>query len=236
MKHAIIVPVTFDKLPDTIAVIAPLFGVALFALPSYYGVLKQRKVLGLVILVALGAFALAFETLALKIGVPYGDFSYTDALGSKLLGTTPWIVALAYPPILLVGFWFASKFTRSFARVILTAVFATMIDLVLDPATVKLEFWMWDSPGPYFGVPIINFVGWLVSGFIGGLILHALWGKSERVKAPVAYSGLAVLLFWTGVNAGVGQLVPFGIGILFSIVVLVVLILEKQQFKNEHSS
>jgi len=225
--------VNVENVPDTIAAIAPMIGILLFALPGYIGVLKQKKVVGLLIIIILGIYALAIETIAIKTGFPYGNFTYTDVLGAKLLDTTPWVVAFAYPPILLFGFWFASKFTRKFGRVIITAIFATLVDVVLDPATVKLQFWAWDTPGFFYGVPSINFAGWLLSGLIGGLLLHILWGKSQRVKAQVAYSGLAVLLFWTGVNAGIGQHIPFAIGAFYSLVIIGVVLLEKQQFKNE---
>lgn len=217
---------------DAIARVAPVIGIVLFALPSFVGIVRQRKFIGLVIFVVLGVFALAIETFALKTGLPYGDFSYTDTLGSKLFDTTPWAVALAYPPVLLSSFWFASKFTRSFGRVVITAILATLVDVVLDPATVTLQFWSWETPGPFYGIPIMSFIGWLVSALLGGLLLHILWGKEQRVKAPVAYSGLAILLFWTGVNAGVQQYIPLGIGAVYSLVIVAVLILEKQQFKE----
>lgn len=221
------------NIPDAIALIAPLIGITLFALPSYIGVLRQKKFMGLVILIVLGLYALAIETFAIKTGLLYGKFTYTDTLGPRILETTPYVVALAYPPILLFGFWLASKFTRSGGRIVIAAILATLVDVVLDPATVKLQFWQWETPGPFYGVPIINFIGWLISGLIGAAILHYLWGKDKRVKAPAAYSGLAVLLFWSGVNAGVNQLTPFIVGVIYSIVVIAVIFLEKQQFKNE---
>lgn len=222
-----------QNVPESIASIAPLIGIVLFALPSYIGVLKQKKFLGLVILAALGLYALAVKTLAVKTGLPYGNFHYTDTLGQKLFDTTPWVVALAYPLVLLISFWFASKFTRSFGRVIIAAILATLLDVVLDPATVTLQFWEWETPGPFYGVPIINFIGWLATSFIGAVLLHFLWGKEQRVKASLAYSGFALLLFWTGVNAGVAQYIPLGVGTVYSLAVLIVIILEKQQFKEE---
>lgn len=224
-----------EKVPEVIAAFAPLVGIALFAVPSYYGVIKQKKLVGLLILIILGLYALAIETFAIKTGLPYGEFSYTNALGPKLLDTTPWAVALAYPPILLIAFWFASKFTRGFGRIFITAIFATLVDVVLDPAVVSLDFWAWESPGAFYGVPLINFIGWIVTSLIGATFLHAIWGKADRVKAPVAYSGLAVLLFWTGVNAGISQVIPLGIGAIYALVVLAVIILEKQQFKDDHA-
>ncbi|MDZ7786378.1 MAG: carotenoid biosynthesis protein [Candidatus Saccharibacteria bacterium] len=223
-----------ENVPNVVITFAPLVGILLFAAPSYFAIIRQRKLTGIIILVALGIYALAIETVAIKTGLPYGEFTYTNTLGPKLLDTTPYAVALAYPPILLMGFWLASKFTRNFRRVFIAAIFATLVDVVLDPATVKLEFWSWAEAGSFYGVPWINFIGWLLTGIIGATILHFLWGKAERVKAPVAYSGFGVLLFWTGVNAGIDQKVPLAVGAVYSLIILGIILLEKQQFKNEH--
>ncbi|MDZ7744569.1 MAG: carotenoid biosynthesis protein [Candidatus Saccharibacteria bacterium] len=219
---------------QSISAIAPIVVMSLFALPAFIGVLKQRGfLLGTVILLVLAGFTLAYETLALKTGLPQGTFSYADGLGPKLLETTPWTVIFVYPPILLGAFWFASKFTKGFGRVILAAIFATVISLVLDPAHVKLQLWQWETAGPFYGVPIINYIGWFIKGFIGGWLLHLLWGKHHAVKASIAYSVLAVLLFWTGVNIGIDQWIPVGVGALASLVLLIVLILEKRQLRRE---
>jgi bisanhydrobacterioruberin hydratase len=99
--------------------------------------------------------------------------------------------------------------------VALTALSAVAIDLVLDPAAVNLGLWGWENPGFYYGVPLINFFGWLVSGAIGALILQAYWGKHPAPKG-LAYSGLAIVWFWTWTNLWLGQILPFVIGLAIS--------------------
>ena len=47
----------------------------------------------------------------------------------------------------------------------LTATFAVLYDLYLDPIAVHLGIWIWSNPGPWFGVPIGNFVGWWLITF-----------------------------------------------------------------------
>lgn len=223
-----------QSLTDSFGMYIPLLGALLFALPSYLGVFKQRGGLGIALLVILSLLAIGIPTAAIKMGVPYDSFTFSNALGPKFLGTTPWSIALIYPPLLLVAFWFASKFTREFGRVVIGSVLVLLIHLVLDPATVKLELWQQEVGGIFYGVPFINFVAWFFVGLAGMFLLHVIWGKEERVKAPVAYSGFALLLFWTGVNAGVTQKIPLGIGTIYGLIVLAVILLEKQQFKDEH--
>lgn len=44
--------------------------------------------------------------------------------------------------------------------VMLDALFVLAIDLFMDPLEVKQGAWTWIRGGPYFGVPLGNFVGW----------------------------------------------------------------------------
>lgn len=214
---------------ETIVGFLPVVAVVLFALPAYIGVLYQRGFLkGLAIIVILSVFALVSGTLALKTGFPYGNFSYGDVLGHKLFGTTPWILAFAYPPILLAAFWLAGKFTETAWRIPLMAIFVTLIDAVLDPAMVTLEFWKWENAGPFYGVPIINFAGWLLNGLVAGLILHKLWGKKSPTVS-IALGGIGMLLFWTGAAIGTELWISSVIGVIVSMSLLIVLYAERKQ-------
>lgn len=196
--------------------------VVLFALPSYRAVLlRQGWRRGAVLLVVLGLYAVIIESSAIHTGFPYGSFVYTDVLGNKVFGLTPWTVAFAYPPILLLAYWFARsmKLSSDWRLYAVIALTATAIDLVLDPAAVRLGFWYWDSPGVYYGVPVVNFLGWLLSASVGGMLLHRLWGSKNAVPVAVAYSGFATLWFWTAANLWLQQWLPAIIGIVISTII-----------------
>lgn len=205
-----------QPLKPEMAIVSSIF-VVLFALPSYWAVVHTkgwRK--GLIILGSLGFYALLIESSAINTGFPYGDFIYNDLLGQKVLGLTPWTVAFAWPPILLLTYWFARKRhdeNEKFKIWFSTAFDAMMIDLVLDPAAVNLGFWNWREPGFFYGVPLVNFLGWLLSCFIGAILLHYLWG-TKKVPVALAYSGVAILWFWTVANIFMLQIIPAFIGLL----------------------
>jgi bisanhydrobacterioruberin hydratase len=205
-----------QPLRPEMAVVSSIF-VVLFALPSYWAVTKsQGWKRGLIILGTLGFYGLLIESSAIHTGFPYGDFIYNDLLGEKLFGLTPWTVAFAWPPILLLTYWFARKRhneNEKFKIWFSTAFDAMLIDLVLDPAAVYLGFWNWREPGFYYGVPLVNFLGWLLSCFIGAVLLHYLWG-SKKVPDGLAYSGFAILWFWTVANIFMMQIIPAIVGLL----------------------
>src|SRR5690606_22390054 len=108
--HAIIVSMNIKKIKGSTVAIGAIVSVSLFALHSYIGAIKQAGLLkGLLIILSLGVFILGVETIAVKTGLPHGKFVYGESLGYKFIGTTPWVVAIAYPPILLGAFWLARK-------------------------------------------------------------------------------------------------------------------------------
>lgn len=207
--------------------------VILFALPSYISTIRQRGIfLGLLLLSLLGVFAIAFETLAVKTGIPYGKYTYDTVLGNKVLGGAPWTIGIAYPVLLLAAFWLASKIYRGFLRPFLTAAFTAATTVVLDPAAVKLQLWKWETPGHFYGVPLTHFIGWAVAGLAGAWFIQMFWGDRD-VKRGLAYSGLLMMVFWTGVNLGINQFVPAAAGAAISIVMIALMILEKRSSKKD---
>jgi bisanhydrobacterioruberin hydratase len=195
--------------------------VLFFALPSYLAVVRlSGKKRAAVLLGLLGLYALFIESMAIKTGFPYGEFVYKDVLGNKIFSLTPWTVAFAYPPIILLTYWFARKrhaVHRTYKILFSTAFDAMLIDLVLDPAAVKLGFWYWDGGGFFYNVPLVNFLGWILTASIAATLVHAILRKQKNIPHAFAYSGLMVLWFWTWVNIWLGHIWPsiLGCGLLW---------------------
>ncbi len=164
---------------------------------------------------ALGIFAIAIETIVVETGFPYRRFSYGEKIGGKIFGAVPWTVPFAWTPLLLAAFALAWRWSRratqstqtrraqgknSIAVIIGSALLVTALDGVLDPGAVAQGFWQYQNPGSYYGVPLSNFAGWLLSGALGALILLAF---VEHVTEPpptgLLGSAFLILLFWTSV-------------------------------------
>lgn len=171
----------------------------LFALPSFVAAVRwlgPRNGLGA--LAFLSLLAISIESFGVATGWPYGAFSYSSALGPKVLGLVPPTVPFGWIPLVLAA-WTISSTRRRF----LTALAVLVgFDLIFDPAAVALGFWRWDVPGPWFGVPWINFFGWAVSGSIGFAVLAAYAHGRPVPPAlrPWLMSGAAwILAFAAGV-------------------------------------
>ncbi|MCA9332428.1 carotenoid biosynthesis protein [Candidatus Saccharibacteria bacterium] len=221
------------QISGSTAYFASVIVLILFALPSFIGSVKQSgPIRALLLFVSLGLLIIGFETLAVKTGIPYGKFSYNSVLNFRLFGTTPWIVALSYPPIVIGAFWLARKVSIGVLTPLFTAIFTTLTYAVLSPAMSKLTLWQWENPGPFFGVPIRSFIGWFVCAFIGAMIVNSIWGESESRRIS-AYSWAAIVLFWSGVNLGIGNIIIGFAGIGAYIFMLALFVLEKRNQNND---
>lgn len=227
-----------DQILSTVTVSATAIVIVLFALPSYIGVIHQKGLArGLTILAVTSLLFLLILGGAKQITFPFGNYTFADALGYKVGGVVPWTTAFAYTPILLAAFWLANKITSGVGRILLSAVFLTGMNAVIDPALAFMGIRTWESGGPFYAVPILNFVGWLVTGLITGAVLQSIWGKSEDDQEPevgrsVAYSGFAIVWFWGGVNLGLNQWIPAAIGLTTGVLLLVLMYVERRRLQK----
>jgi putative membrane protein len=113
----------------------------------------------------LAAATAVAERVGTATGLPFGRYHYTGALRPQV-GGVPAIVPLA---------WFAMAVpardaahaalghrSGRVARVALGAGALTAWDLFLDPQMVGEGYWQWARQGRYRGIPLSNYVGWLL--------------------------------------------------------------------------
>lgn len=219
-----------DQYLSTLAPVSAALAILLFALPSYVGLIRQKGLMhAFLAIVAISGIFLGILALAVKLTYPFGDFSFGGALGYQIGGLVPWTMAFAYTPLVLAVFWLSSKVSKSGLRVLLAGLLFTVVNAVLDPALAIMGLRSWENGGPYYGVPIINFGGWFVCGLITALVLHKIWGKEVAVRRSLAYSGFAIIWFWSGVNLGLKQWIPGGVGLGLGILMLVLMFIEKRR-------
>ena len=117
----------------------------------------------LTVLLVAGA-AWICEFLGSKTGLPFGAYHYTEVLQPQLSGV-PVLIPLAWLMMLPPAWAVAQRLTGRRSGVAFVAVSALAFsawDLFLDPQMVHWGLWVWDVPGAYFGVPLVNFAGWLL--------------------------------------------------------------------------
>ncbi len=134
------------------------------------------------------------ELLGSQTGIPFGKYHYTDLLQPQLAGV-PLLIPLAWLMMLPPAWAIAQLIVpRSQPRapiytVLISALAFTAWDLFLDPQMVRMGFWVWQQPGLYFGIPLANYLGWLL---ISALITLAVNPK----ELPAGPLSLVYVLTW----------------------------------------
>jgi uncharacterized membrane protein len=195
-----------------------------------------------------GVVALVAELVSTRIGVPFGLYHYTgDTRTAELfLSNVPFFSPLSFPFLAYASFclarrtlgprWATTRGGRT-GLVLLTGALMMLLDVVIDPAAVRGGRWFlghifyYPEGGLYFGVPLSNFLGWLLVGWvtIGGYVWGEHGARSDRTLVvdrgtpglgiALYYMVLAVNLsvtFWIGEEliAAAGILVHVGLFLL----------------------
>src|SRR5687768_7993944 len=131
----------------------------------------------------LGAFAalyllsLASELAGTTVGLPFGPYHYTDGLGVKLFGHVPVLIPASWFFMALPSYALALRRhpDRVGPRIVVGSLVLLSWDLALDPAmSLVTKYWIWGTEGPYYGMPLLNLVGWYVTGLALMAALAAL--------------------------------------------------------------
>jgi len=170
-----------------------MFGLILYTRPNE----QVRKFL----IFLCTAFILGFsaEMVGVKTGMLFGHYSYGTALGPKvndvplLIGVNWFIVVygsgmLAVQIRMYLGRLIPAKaaFSRwiGFSVIFDGALFATMFDLIMEPAATKLGLWTWQGGH----VPMLNYVTW----FLLSVIIMAIFRQLKLKHHPFAMNLLLI--------------------------------------------
>jgi uncharacterized membrane protein len=151
-----------------------------------------------------------FENLSILTGFPFGSYSFTDVMGPKILNV-PILLGLAYLGMGYLSWTLARLILRSghwLTVPLLASCIMVLWDLSMEPVWATLVHgWNWWKGGPYFGVPVTNFLGWYLTVFTFYL-LFALYLRRYsviQIKLPVRFWSVAIAFY--GVSAAGNLLV-----------------------------
>lgn len=194
----------------------------LIALPILYGLSKWcdwRQDWWKILITFI--YPLLIESFAIATGWPYSNFVYGEVLGNiKVFGLVPWTVSLSWVPIFFFSLVLVSKLQikKVWLKILIGAILMTAFDLILDPGATTLGFWVWEIKGWYYGVPLMNFFGWMVTSIIAFSGFYILFPHQKQIDNNISYwlslSGFWSLSFWIGISAWLGfwWLVVAGVG------------------------
>jgi uncharacterized membrane protein len=165
-------------------------------------------------LLTLAAYGFALERISMSA---FGSHRYGPGWVLAPLGV-PIAVALVWAAVISSALALAARrgLRPAPARALAAALFAVTLDLTIEPVAIRRGLWEWTPPGPWLGVPIGNFVGWvvIVAGYGIGAERWAGGGRfaTEAVRRLLlAATALAALIavgtLWTrlGMEAALGR-------------------------------
>jgi len=153
------------------------------------------------------AVGLSCEYSSIHNGFPFGLYHYVEATRGReiwVLGV-PLFDSISYTFLAFASYTLALllcaplyrqgwdlrvldtwRLRRSPRVWLMAALFMVMVDMVVDPLSVLGERWFlgrifwYDPPGPYFGVPISNYLGWFLVAAVSVAIFQALDFRLNR--------------------------------------------------------
>lgn len=178
----------------------------------------------LILFVVCSAIAFAMENLGAATGFPFGAYHFEVGADLPRVGLIPIIVG----PLWFGGGYFSwtvasilfdgadRQLDRPFNLIVLPVVAAfvmTQWDLVMDaPNATIAKAWIWHDGGGVFGVPLSNYLGWLLTSWLifqafALYLRHSGLWPSSRMSFTLPATGI---LFYVG--AGLTHIVPWIMG------------------------
>jgi putative membrane protein len=153
----------------------------LFFTPAYVLFFTFRKREPNLITWCLIIYSLIFilEVTGTKSGTVFGDLRYGNILGIKISGV-PLVIAFDWLIMILGAITLAGHIDQNpILRALLTGTFAVVFDIILEPVSIKLSYWNWNSGL----IPLMNYYFWFGISFLASLLYDSLKIKiNERLS------------------------------------------------------
>jgi putative membrane protein len=181
--------------------------------------------MGATVRVALSVVVLSWsvEWIGSTTGCPFGTYHYTAAL-APLVGGVPAAIPVAWwmmlPPAWAVAYA-ATGQPHGWRFVLVSGLAFTAWDLFLDPQMVAWGYWVWETPGLYFGIPLVNYAGWLLAS----CLLTAVVRPPAAPLAPLLtvygavwfLQSVGLAIFWQMPGPALFGFVGMGLAGLFAL-------------------
>ncbi len=192
-----------DRIPSLLIVCLHVIPAALFAVIHGSRIYRWRGVLVFVFLcLGVGAF---FEILSLWTGFPFGHDQFTSLMGPKLFGL-PILLALAYVGMGYCSWVVALTILRcqnrtisgsmTFFAPLAASIVMVAWDFSMEPVWANIDHaWIWRDGGPYFGVPVSNFLGWFLTVYVFYQLFALYLRRREAGSERASYWRFAILFY-----------------------------------------
>ncbi|MGY6558898.1 MAG: carotenoid biosynthesis protein [Nitritalea sp.] len=129
------------------------------------------------------------EVMGVKTGFPFGSYSYGPVLGWQLW-EVPILIGVNWMLLVYISAHVVRRFAaQKYLQVILASTLMVLLDFLIEPVAIALDFWSWENTA----VPVSNYIGW----FGVAVLIQAIYAYSKFEKQnPLADFLLLNLAFF----------------------------------------
>lgn len=138
-------------------------------------------------------FTLGFvsEALGVNYGLIFGSYTYGDNLGYKVFGV-PLMICANWTILTFVTGDIAKHFAKNiWLSASIGAVLMTTLDLIIEVSAPRFDFWEFEGEG----VPVQNYIGWLIIAFLSHLGSQRLNVLSNKIISWHVF--ISIVVFFT---------------------------------------
>jgi putative membrane protein len=191
-----------------------LFGTLVMRAPLIAGVVPTMGKKALAGVLALAGYAYVIEYVGVHTGWPYGEFYYGVELGPTLAGI-PLALPVFFLPLVMNAYLLCllllgPRAERMLVRLPVVIATVLLMDVVLDPGAVALGFWVYPDGGAFYGVPLSNYAGWVLSATVAVVVLDWAFDRGDLLARLSSCEFMlddlvSFVILWGGINAWFGN-------------------------------
>jgi len=235
--------IVFTAFNNSIEIINKLYPIILavfiFVIAGFHGIKRYGMKNMAIFFMITWVVSNFFEALSIQTGFPFGFYHYVNLPGPRLF-EVPVIIMIAYFGMGYAAWTLSHVLTGQYSKKLegkqilivpfIGAFIMVMWDLIMDPSFSTLQsIWVWQNPGPYFGVPLVNFAGWFLVVFIffqifalyiskydknnmdkSTVFSKLFWGEMVAAYAIVALNAiLKPILYYNDINLAMALITVF---------------------------
>jgi putative membrane protein len=189
----------------------------MFIVVFLHGVERYGKKHMIIFFLITWAVSYSIETINVFTGFPAGYYYYSSSLGVL---PVPLIIIFDYFAMGYLSWMLAHILTGQYSKKLvgkqifiipfLATIIMVMWDLTMDPISSTLQgLWVWQIPGPYFGIPLMNYVGWFLVVFIFFQVFALYISRYDVISEKI--TSVSVKPFWIEVPVIYGVMAFYNI-------------------------
>jgi len=163
------------------------------------------------------------ELVGIRYGIPFGRYRYLSFHGVSL-GGVPIPIVIAWGLYLYTAYLPSLSIDARAWRIAYTSLLMVILDMAADPVMVERGIWIWESSGPWFGIPTSNFSGWFITSALAVTLFELVVDSAPpECTSRLVYAPYIASFFPLASLSGPKSAFAVALSLSLAIIVLVIM-------------